>query len=140
MTPHDTESMGMTYREKGLDFGIFGKRIGSRWNDIGNDHQTVPLDPFWMSNAFVNYSIHGNTIFAGSKVKLSINNIFDDHSIVSISAANDGSTLASPYSTNGSTVTQNLQLYTPSWNDSIQMQAGRSFMISFQLGLSPKKR
>ena len=30
--PHDTESMGMTYREKGLDFGIFGKRIGSRWD------------------------------------------------------------------------------------------------------------
>ena len=34
--------MGMTYQEKGLDFGIFGKRIGSRWNDIENFHQTFP--------------------------------------------------------------------------------------------------
>ena len=27
--PHDTESMGLTYQQKGLDFGIFGKRIGT---------------------------------------------------------------------------------------------------------------
>ena len=41
--PHDTESLGMTYRERsGLDFGVFGKRIGSRWDDIGSFHQNVP--------------------------------------------------------------------------------------------------
>jgi iron complex outermembrane receptor protein len=142
--PHDTESMGMTYREKGLDFGIFGKRIGSRWADISNNHQTVPEDPFWMSNVFVNYSVHGNSIFAGSKIKLSVNNIFDDHSIVAIGAANDCSTLTSPYencTTNPSNgVTQSLQLYSPSWADTLEKQAGRAVMISFQIGLSPKKR
>jgi len=139
--PHDTESMGLTYREKGLDFGIFGKRIGSRWADIGNFHQTVPEDPFWMSNVFVNYSIHGNSIFTGSKIKLSVNNIFDDHSIVGISANNDGTTLATPYtSTPSNIVTQNLQLYSPSWQDGLDKQAGRSVMITFQISLNrPEK-
>ena len=125
----------MTYREKGLDFGIFGKRIGSRWADISGYHQTVPEDPFWMSNVFLNYNVHGNTILAGSKIKFSINNIFDDHSNVAISAANDGTTLATPYtSTPSNIVSQSLQLYSPSWADTLEKQAGRSFMISFQPG------
>ncbi len=63
LAPHDTESMGLTYRQRGIDFGIFGKRIGSRWNDIGSFHQNVPLDPFWMSNLFLNYNIAGRSIF-----------------------------------------------------------------------------
>jgi iron complex outermembrane receptor protein len=133
--------MGMTYRQKGLDFGIFGKRIGSRWADISNYHQTVPEDPFWMSNVFVNYGIRGNSIFAGSKIKLSINNIFDDHSIVAISAANDGTTLSTPYTVTASNVvTQDLQLYSPSWADTLEKQAGRAVMISFQIGLNRREK
>jgi iron complex outermembrane receptor protein len=139
--PHDTESMGMTYRDKGLDFGIFGKRIGSRWADIGNNHQTVPEEPFWMSNVFMNYSVHGNSIFAGSKIKLSVNNIFDDHSIVAIGAANDGTTLSTPYTvTSSNVVTQDLQRYSPSWADTIEKQAGRAIMISFQIGLNRREK
>ena len=142
--PHDTESVGLTYREKGIDFGIFGKRIGTIWDDIGNDHQTVPIDPFWMSNVFLNYNVHNHSIFDGSKIKLSINNIFDDHSIVNIGAANDCSTLTSPYETcttnPGNAVTQSLQPYTPSWNDTLEKQAGRAIMISFQLGLTRKAK
>jgi iron complex outermembrane receptor protein len=138
-TPHDTESLGLTYQKNGIDFGIFGKRIGSRWDDIGSDHQVVPYDPFWISNLFVNYNVHNHSIFDGSKIKLSLNNIFDSHDVVLIGAANDGTTLTSPYTTTGSTVSQDLQLYTPSWNDAIEKQAGRAIMISFQFGLSPKK-
>lgn len=137
--PHDTEAMGMTYQERGLDFGIFGKRIGSRWADIGNFHQTVPEDPFWLSNLFLNYNIK-HSMFDGSKIKLSVNNLFDDHSIVANSAANDGTTLASPYTTNpANVVTQSLQQYTPSWADALEKQAGRSFMITFQLGLTRER-
>jgi iron complex outermembrane recepter protein len=139
--PHDTESLGLTYQEKGVDFGIFGKRVGSIWNDIGNDHQTVPINPFWMSNFFLNYNIHSRSMFDGSKVKLSVNNIFDDHSIVNIGAANDGTTLTSPYTTNSSdVVTQDNQLYTPSWNDTLEKAAGRSIMITFQVGLTRHNR
>jgi iron complex outermembrane receptor protein len=131
--PHDTESVGMTYQQKGLDFGMFGKRVGSRWANIKTFYQTVPQDPFWMNNVFVNYNVKGHSIFDGSKLKLSINNVFDDHSIVSIGAANDGTNY---YGVNGTKVTQSLQRYSPSWNDTIQKQAGRSIMLTFQLGLT----
>jgi len=78
---------------------------------------------------------------AGSKIKFSINNMFDDHSNVAISAANDGTTLATPYtSTPSNIVSQSLQLYSPSWADTLQKQAGRSFMISFQLGLTKHEK
>ena len=141
LAPHDTESLGMTYRQRsGLDFGVFGKRIGSRWNDIGSYHQNVPLDPFWMSNLFLNYNIRGRSIFDGSKIKLSINNLFDDHSIVANSAANDGTTLTSTTVNKALEVTQNQQLYSPSWADSIEKQAGRAVMISFQIGLTRHER
>ena len=135
-TPHDTESAGMTMQQKGLDFGIFGKRIGSRWNNIKSFYQTVPLDPFWMSNVFVNYNVRGHSIFDGSKIKLSINNLFDDHSIVANSAANDASNY---YGVTGTKVTQTKQLYSPSWNDAIEKQAGRSVMVSFQIGLTRQR-
>ena len=140
LAPHDTESMGMTYQKTGLDIGIFGKRVGSRWNDIGSDHQNVPLEPFWMSNLFLNYNIRGRSIFDGSKIKLSINNLFDDHSIVAISAANDGTTLTSTTVNNALKVTQNQQLYSPSWADSLETQSGREIMISFQIGLTRRER
>ncbi len=139
--PHDTESLGLTYQQKGFDFGVFGKRVGTIWNDIGNDHQTVPIDPFWMSNLFVNYNIRGTSMFAGSKVKLSVNNIFDSHDIANIGAANDGTTLTSPYTSSASNVvSQDLQPYTPSWNDTLEKAAGRSVMITFQVGLTRHNR
>jgi len=135
--PHDTESVGMTYQQRGLDFGIFGKRIGTRWADIKTFHQVIPEDAFWMNNLFLNYNIRGRSIFDGSKVKLSINNLFDDHSIVAISAANDATNYNGVV---GTKVTQTKQLYSPSWNDSIEKQAGRSIMISVQFGLTRHER
>ena len=135
LAPHDTESTGMTYQKSGIDFGIFGKRIGSRWNNIKTFYQTVPLDPFWMSNVFLNYNVN-HSRFAGSKIKLSINNLFDDHSIVANSPANDGSVYNG---VTGTKVTQSLQVYSPSWADSIEKQAGRSIMISFQFGLTRER-
>ena len=135
--PHDTESVGMTYQQRGVDFGIFGKRIGSRWGDIKSFHQTIPEDPFWMNNLFVNYNVRNHSIFDGSKIKLSVNNLFDDHSIVAISAANDATNY---YGVNGTKVTQSLQRYSPSWNDSIEKQAGRSVMVTFQVGLTRHER
>ena len=136
LAPHDTESAGMTYQQSGIDFGIFGKRVGSRWNDIKSFHQVVPLDSFWMSNVFVNYNVT-RSMFAGSKIKLSINNLFDDHSIVANSAANDATNYNGVV---GTKVTQSLQRYPPSWNDSIQKQAGRSIMVSVTFGLTRQER
>jgi len=73
----------------------------------------------------LNYNIHGHSIFDGSKIKFSINNAFDSHPIVAISAANDGTTLATPYTSSSSnTVSKSLQLYTPSWADTLERRRG----------------
>ncbi|MDE1156547.1 MAG: TonB-dependent receptor [Acidobacteriaceae bacterium] len=124
--PHDTESIGLTYQDKGWDVGFFNKRIGSRWDDVGAYHQNIPYDPFWINNLFLNYTVLKGSWFDQSKIKLSINNIFDQHNIVSVSAYN--------------AVSNSLQLYTPNPLDTLQLLPGRSVMITFQLALSRKKK
>lgn len=134
LTPHDTESLGLTYQKKGWDMGFFNKRVGSRWNDAGcastvaypSCHQNVPLDPFWMNNLFLNYTIRKNSMWDQSKIKLSFNNLFDNHDVVAISPAN--------------TVTGSLVQYAQSPNDTIQQLPGRSVMITFQVGLNPREK
>jgi len=124
--PHDTETEGLTYHDKNLDLGFFNKRVGSRWDDDGAYHQAVPYDPFQMSNLFLNYTVRGGSLFDQSKIKLSVNNLFDNHDVVSIGAASGVS---------GSGV-----IFTPSPNDTMQLLPGRSVMVTFQMGLSPKGR
>ena len=124
--PHDTESLGMTYQQKAWDVGFFNKRVGDRWNDDGAYHQVVPLDPFWMSNFFFNYTLRKGSRFDQSKIKLSVNNVLDNHDVATISPANS--------------VSNSLVLYTPSPADTLQLLPGRSVTITFQLGLSPKEK
>jgi iron complex outermembrane receptor protein len=125
LAPHDTESLGLTYQKHGLDLGFFNKRVGTRWEDDGAYHQTVPLDPFWMNNLFLNYTIRNGSKFDQSKIKLSFNNLFDYHSVVDISPAN---------SVNG-----NLQLYSPNSSDTMELLPGRAVMVTFQMGFSKER-
>ena len=124
--PHDTESLGMTYQEKAWDVGFFNKRVGTVWNDDGAYHQVVQINPWWMNNLFVNYTLRNGSRFDQSKIKVSVNNLFDSHDITTISPAN--------------AVSASLIPYTPSPADTLEMQPGRSVMITFQLGFSPKER
>jgi iron complex outermembrane recepter protein len=124
--PHDTESMGVTYQNKSWDLGFFNKRIGSRWDDDGAYHQNISYDPFWMNNLFLNYTVRRGSRFDQSKIKLSINNLFDNHDIVSVGAAN--------------AVSGSLVAYTPSSSDTLQLLPGRSVMVTFQFGFAPRNR
>jgi iron complex outermembrane recepter protein len=126
LAPHDTESLGLTYQSKAWDLGFFNKRVGTRWEDDGAYHQTVPLDSFWMNNLFLNYTIRNGSRFENSKIKLSFNNLFDYHNVVDIGAAN--------------AVTASLVQYAQSPNDTLELLPGRSVMVTFQLGFSPKER
>ena len=125
-TPSDTETLGLTYRDKRFDLGIFNKRIGDRWGDDGAYHQTIPYAPFQMTNLFLNYTLRGGSLFDQSKIKLSLNNLFDNHDVVSVGPANS--------------VTGNGVLYAQSPSDTLQLLPARSVMVTFQLGLSPKGR
>lgn len=126
LAPHDTESLGLTYQSSAWDLGFFNKRVGSRWDDDGPYHQNVGLDPFWMNNLFLNYTVRNGSRFSNSKIKFSINNLFDNHDITDISPAND--------------VTGSLVPYTPDGLDTMTLLPGRSFMVTFQLGFMPKER
>jgi iron complex outermembrane receptor protein len=126
LAPHDTESLGLMYQSKGWDLGFFNKRVGSRWEDDGAYHQNIPLDPFWMNNMFFNYTVRNGSRFDNSKIKFSVNNLFDNHNIADISPNNS--------------VTGSLVPYTPDSGDQLQLLPGRSFMVSFQFGFSPKER
>jgi len=125
-TPRDTETEGVTYRDKQFDLGIFNKRVGSRWDDNGAYHQNVPYAPFQMTNLFFNYTLRHNTLFDQSKLRFSVNNLFDNHDVVNIGAANGVS---------GSGV-----LFTPDPADTLQLLPGRSVMVTFQVALSPRER
>ena len=126
MTPRDTESIGLTYQSKGWDLGFMNKRVGTRWEDDGAYHQNVPLDGFWMNNLFLNYTIRRGSLFDHSKLKLSINNLFDNHNVADVAPNNP--------------TTGSLAPYTPDPQDQLQLLPGRSVMVTFQFGFSPKER
>ncbi|WP_260702908.1 TonB-dependent receptor [Edaphobacter flagellatus] len=122
-TPGDTESLGLTYQQKYLDLGIFNKRIGSMWNDGGKKtsviNQYVPIDAFNMTNLFVNFTVRKGSFFDQSKLRFSVNNLFDTRQITSLT----------PVSTT--------LPYTPNSGDQLGLLAGRSVTVSFVIGLSP---
>jgi len=126
-TPHDTETISPTWQAHGWDIGFFNKRVGSRWEDDGSTHQNVPLDPWWMSNLFFNYSIRNGSRFDSSKIRLSFNNLFDNHNIADITGE-------------GNSTAANDVLYTPSTLDTLELLPGRSVMVTFQLGLPHGER
>jgi iron complex outermembrane receptor protein len=135
-TPGDTESIGLTYQQKYLDFGIFNKRIGSMWNDgtsgtsyIVNGtafksitlNQYAPINSFNMTNLFFNYTIRKGSLFDQSKLRLSFNNLFDTRTTTSLTPGVAANT------------------YTPSPTDTLGLLAGRSVTVSFVIGLSPRR-
>jgi iron complex outermembrane receptor protein len=125
--PKDTESLGVTFQNRSLDMGFFNKRIGERWDDAGGGfHQNIDYDPFWMNNLFFNYTLRKNSLFDQSKIKLSMNNLFDYHDAVGISPVAKATGTNVPY------------VQGP--NDQLQLLPGRSVMVTFQIGLMPRER
>jgi iron complex outermembrane receptor protein len=94
------------------------------YNDNGSAHQAVPIDPFNVSNIFVNYTIRRSSFLRGSKLALSVNNLFDNHNIVAITPGN-GPTATVPYA--------------PSGGDFLTLMPGRSVMLSLTVGYAPRR-
>ena len=49
----------MTFNRGSWNLGLFNKRVGEMWQDNGADHQAVAIDPFNITNVFVNYQLRG---------------------------------------------------------------------------------
>ncbi len=116
--------MGLTWQQKNWDVGIFNKRIGRLYNDNGSVNQAIKIDPFNVSNAFVNYTVKGSSFLRGSKIGLALNNLADNHNIVGISPA---------------TAATSTVLFAPSPGDLLTLLPGRSVMVSLTVGYAPKR-
>jgi iron complex outermembrane recepter protein len=125
-TPANTESLGFTYQQKYLDLGIFNKRIGPMWNDgtasFGTANQVIPIDPFNVTNVFFNYTVRNGSHFDQTKLRFTVNNLFDQHNITSVTQAATSTT------------------YVPGPGDTLGLLPGRSFTLSVTFGYAPKRR
>ena len=142
ITPSDIETEGLTYQHKAWDSGFFNKRVGTQRLDNGSYHNANTVDPFTLSNLYLNYSVHDTSHFNQTKIRLSFNNLFNEHNVT-------GTTLATKAV--GQSVTVNGATYTDPFNatvpvtplaggDAVTILPGRSIMLSVTFGFSPHAR
>ncbi|MBI3399777.1 MAG: TonB-dependent receptor [Acidobacteria bacterium] len=117
--PEDTETVGLNLQRANWGIGFYNKRIGTMFNDNGDTHEAVPIDPFNITNLFVNYTLRGSTPFSQSKVRLSVNNLFDRHYITGVNPAGTKTSAPAP-------------------GDVLTIMAGRSVSLTFTVGFSPR--
>jgi len=116
--PKNTETLGLSYQHRNYDLGLFNKRIGAMWNDNGTANQAIAIDPFNITNLYLNYTIKSESKFSQTKIRLTVNNLFDQHNILAVKAASAASSLAAP-------------------GDQITLMAARSVSLSLTVGFSP---
>ena len=138
-TPADTEMQGLTYQSRGLDLGIFNKRIGEQRVDNGAYHNQAIITPFSTANAYVNYTVRNRSIFDGTKIRLSGDNLLDQHNIVALTLAGSaptqtisGTSLTDPFTTTGPTPFNG--------GDNPTFMSGRCFSVSVTFGIAPQER
>jgi iron complex outermembrane receptor protein len=134
-TPSNTEALGVTYQHKAWDAGFFDKRIGPQWIDNGSYHNQVYISPFSLSNLFMGYTIRSHSRFNQTQLRLSFNNLFDQHDVTNVTPTNS---VVSP-TTNGVT-NPFLGTTALSTTDVMNLLPGRSIMLSVIFGFSPKNR
>ena len=117
--PSDTETIGLTYNHSRLNLGFFSKRVGDMFNDNGATHEAVRIDPFNITNLFLNYTVGGSSMLSNSKIRFAVNNLTDKHAITAVSPASTATSVASP-------------------NDVLTLMSGRSVSVSFTVGVSSK--
>jgi iron complex outermembrane recepter protein len=116
--PKDTETVGLNFSRQQWNIGWFTKRIGEMYNDVGTINQAITINPFALTNLFVNYTLGGSSHFGHTKIRLGINNLFNNQSIVGVKPASSTSLAPSP-------------------NDVLTIIPARSVSLTFTVGFSP---
>jgi iron complex outermembrane recepter protein len=129
-TPSYTQGLGVTYQAHGMDLGVIEKRVGSYYDDNGSYHNQVYVAPYNNVNLFLNYTIRKNSMFDQSKISFSINNLFNSENITDVFPFN------SPTSVGGSAY---IATTATSPLDQINLTSGRSFVVTFKMGLFPNR-
>jgi iron complex outermembrane receptor protein len=130
-TPGYTQGLGLTYQAHGYDLGVIEKRVGSYYDDNGTYHNQAYVAPYNNVNLFLNYTLHKNSFFDQSKISFSINNLFNSENFTDLFPFN------SPTAVNGSAY---IATTAPSPLDQINLTSGRSFVVSFKVGMFPGHR
>lgn len=91
------------------------------WNANGANTQAIRIDPFEITNMYLNYTFRGESRFANTKLRLTFNNLFDIHYTTGVTPASTTSNAPAP-------------------GDLLQKMAGRSVAVSMTFGLSPKQQ
>jgi iron complex outermembrane receptor protein len=117
--PKDTETIGVTYNMGSWNVGLFNKRVGQMWQDNGAAHQAVALDPFNLTNLFVNYQLKGGSQLQNTRIRFAVNNLTDNHAITGVTPASANSNLAAA-------------------GDILTLMSGRSVSVSVTIGYSPR--
>ena len=87
-------------------------------------NQAIAINPFDLTNLFVNYTMKGSSFLRGSKLSLAVNNLFDNHNVVGITAFTPATAAAS---------------FVPNAQDQMNLLPGRSVMVSLTVGYAPKR-
>jgi iron complex outermembrane receptor protein len=137
-TPSDTEALGVTYQRKGWDLGMFNKRVGTFYQDNGAIHNQATINPFNQTNAYLNYTIRTSGRFDQTKLRLSFNNLFNEHNITGDTIT--GTALPQSIAANNTIYANPFIATTPiAGGDNISVLPGRSIMLAVTFGLSPKR-
>jgi iron complex outermembrane receptor protein len=99
--PANREAFGLTYQSKHFQLGFFDKRVGPMWNDkiMRSRSQRVaavlrikfiPINPFSVSNVYLNYVLRNGSRFDQTKFRLSVNNLLNNENIVGASRTATG--------------------------------------------------
>jgi iron complex outermembrane receptor protein len=143
-TPSDVFTEGLTYQTKAWDAGIFNKTVGTQRLDDGAFHNEATLSPYTLTNMFINYTIRGGSRFDNTKLRLSFNNLFDEHNITGDSIATKAT--AATITANGTSYSDPFNPASTSFTrapingaDTLSVIPGRSIMFSVIFGFSPKR-
>lgn len=122
--PRNTEAYGLTYQHSGWNVGAFDKRVGAMYNDngsTGSTHNAVFINPFSMTNLYINYTLKDIYHLSQTRIGLAFNNLFNNHNIVGVTSA--------------STATS-----APNGADQLTLLPGRSIMATLTVGYSPRRQ
>jgi iron complex outermembrane recepter protein len=117
--PKDTETIGLTYNMGSWNVGLFSKRVGKMWQDNVAAHEAVAIDPFNITNLFINYQLRGSSQLQSTRIRFAVNNLTDNHAITGVTPASSASNLPAP-------------------GDILTLMSGRSASVSVTIGFSPR--
>jgi iron complex outermembrane recepter protein len=136
-SPKNIEAISVLWQHQSWDVGVIEKRVGEYYNDNGSFayvingikvpypiDQAVTINPFDLTNVFVNYTIKSASRFRGTKVMFAVNNLANHHNVVGVTPFTAGTPTA-PFVQNPL--------------DQLNLLPGRSLTISITGGWAPRR-